>query len=109
MSKTNVKKSLEFQGKKRQLLLSRKSMHLIRIEINDKKYALISTMKIKNALELSMGVGGGGEGGGGGGGGAEEGDTVSSVVRSGLVIADLLLHSFQTNQHNTLLVDLLYK
>ena len=42
-------------------------MHLIRIEINDKKYALISTMKIKNALKLSMGVGGGGEGGGGGG------------------------------------------
>ena len=68
MSKTNVKKNLEFQGKKRQLLLSRKSMHLIRIEINDKKYALISTMKIKNALKLSMGVGGG-EGGGGGGGG----------------------------------------
>ena len=67
MSKTNVKKSLEFQGKKRQLLLSRKSMHLIRIEINDKKYALILTMKI--TLELSMGVGGGGGGGGGVGGG----------------------------------------
>ena len=45
-------------------------MHLIRIEINDKKYALISTMKVKNALKLSMGVGGGGgEGGGGGVGG----------------------------------------
>ena len=39
--------------------------------------------------------GGGGKGGGGGsggGGGAQEGDTVSSVVRSGLVIADHLLH-----------------
>ena len=44
-------------------------MHLIRIEINDKKYALISTMKIKNALELSLGVGGGGGEGEGGGGG----------------------------------------
>ena len=42
-------------------------MHLICIEINDKKYALISTMKIKNALKLTMGVGGG-EGGGVGGG-----------------------------------------
>ena len=40
--------------------LSRKSMHLIRIEIIDKKFALISTMKIKNALELMMGGGGGG-------------------------------------------------
>ena len=39
-------------------------MHLIRIEINDKKNALISMMKIKNALKLTMGVGG--EGGGGG-------------------------------------------
>ena len=38
-------------------------MHLIRIEINDKKNALISMMKIKNALKLTMGVGG--EGGGG--------------------------------------------
>ena len=37
-------------------------MLLIRIEINDKKYALVSTIKIKNALKLSMGVGGGGEG-----------------------------------------------
>ena len=36
-------------------------MHLIRIEIIDKKFALISTMKIKNALELMMGGGGGGE------------------------------------------------
>ena len=36
-------------------------MHLIRIEINDKKKALISMMKIKNALNLTMGVGGGGE------------------------------------------------
>ena len=44
--------------------LSRKSMHLIRIEIIDKKFALISTMKIKNALELVMG-GVGGVGGGG--------------------------------------------
>ena len=44
-------------------------MHLIRIEINDKKYALISTMKIKNALDLSMGGVGVGGGGGGGGGG----------------------------------------
>ena len=44
-------------------------MHLIRIDINDKKYELISTMKIKNALKLSMGVGGGGGEGGGGGGG----------------------------------------
>ena len=44
-------------------------MHLIRIEINDKKNALISMMKIKNALKLTMGVGG--EGGGGGGGGEE--------------------------------------
>ena len=41
-------------------------MHLIRIEIIDKKFALISTMKIKNALELMMG------GVGGGGGGEEE-------------------------------------
>ena len=63
MSKTNVKKASSFKGKKRQLLLSRKSMHLICIEINDKKYALISTMQIKNALKLSMGVGGGGGGG----------------------------------------------
>ena len=39
------------------------------------------------------GEGGRSEGGGsGGGGGAQEGDTVSSVVRSGLVIADHLLH-----------------
>ena len=45
-------------------------MHLIRIEINDKKKALISMMKIKNALKLTIGVGG--EGGGGGGGGGEE-------------------------------------
>ena len=37
-------------------------MHLIRIDSNDKKFALISTMK-KNALKLTMG---GGEGGGGG-------------------------------------------
>ena len=58
-------KSLEFQGKKRQLLLSRKSMHLIRIDFIDKKYTLISTIEIKNALELMMG--GVGEGGGGGG------------------------------------------
>ena len=46
-------------------------MHLIRIEINDKKNALISMMKIKNALKLTMGVGGGrggGEGEAGGGG-----------------------------------------
>ena len=42
-------------------------MHLIRIEINDKKNALISMMKIKNALKLTMGVGGGGGGVGGGG------------------------------------------
>ena len=35
--------------------LSRKSMHLIRIEIIDKKFALISTIEIKNALELMMG------------------------------------------------------
>ena len=41
-------------------------MHLIRIEIIDKKFALISTMKIKNALELMMG------GVGGVGGGEEE-------------------------------------
>ena len=34
--------------------LSRKSMHLIRIEIIDKKFALISTIEIKNALELTM-------------------------------------------------------
>ena len=73
MSKTNVKKNLEFQGKKRQLLLSRKSMHLIRIEINDKKYALISTMKIKNALDLTMG-------GVGGGGGEEEMTNKSSLA-----------------------------
>ena len=42
-------------------------MHLIRIEINDKKYVLISTIKINNALDLTMGGGGGGrreEGGG---------------------------------------------
>ena len=43
--------------------LSRKSMHLIRIEIIDKKFALISTIEIKNALELMMGGGGGGGGG----------------------------------------------
>ena len=50
-------------------------MHLIRIEIIDKKFALISTMKIKNALELMMGgVGGvGGGGGRGGGSGAKKG------------------------------------
>ena len=47
-------------------------MYLIRIEINDKKNAFISMMKIKNALKLTMGVGGEGEGGGGGGGGGEE-------------------------------------
>ena len=41
-------------------------MHLICIDINDKKYALISTMEIKNALKLTMGVGGGGGGVGGG-------------------------------------------
>ena len=70
MSKTKVKKRIEFKGKKRQLLLSRKSMH-IRIEINNKKYALISTMKIKNVLKLTMGVGEGGGGGGVGGGGEE--------------------------------------
>ena len=40
-------------------------MHLIRIEVIDKKFALISTIEIKNALELMMG-------GGGGGGGEEE-------------------------------------
>ena len=40
-------------------------MHLIRIDFNDKKYALISTIKIKNALKLTMEEGGGGEGGGG--------------------------------------------
>ena len=39
-------------------------MHLIRIDFNDKKYALISTIKIKNALKLTMGGGGGGGGGG---------------------------------------------
>ena len=39
-------------------------MHLIRIDSNDKKFALISTMKKKNALKLTRG---GGEGGGGGG------------------------------------------
>ena len=38
-------------------------MHLICIEINGKKYALISTIKIKIALKLTMGVGGGGGGG----------------------------------------------
>ena len=43
-------------------------MHLIRIDFNDKKYALISTMEIKNALKLTMG----GVGVGGGGGGGEE-------------------------------------
>ena len=68
MSKFNVKKSLEFQGKKRNLLLSRKSMHLIRIDFNDKKNALISTMEINNALKLTMGGGGGGGGEGGGDG-----------------------------------------
>ena len=53
--------------------LSGKSMHLTRIEIIDKKFALISTIEIKNALELMMrGVGGGGGGGGRGGGGGEE-------------------------------------
>ena len=35
-------------------------MHLIRIEIIDKKFALISTIEIKNALELTMWWGGGG-------------------------------------------------
>ena len=45
-------------------------MHLIRIEIIDKKFALISTIEIKNALELMMGgVGGVGGGGGRGRGG----------------------------------------
>ena len=44
-------------------------MHLIRIDFIDKKYTLISTIEIKNALKLMMG---GGEGGGGGGGGGEE-------------------------------------
>ena len=44
-------------------------MHLIRIDFIDKKYTLISTIEIKNALKLMMG---GGEGGGGGGGGEEE-------------------------------------
>ena len=43
-------------------------MHLICIGINDKKYALISTMKIKNALRLTIG----GEGGGAEGRGGEE-------------------------------------
>ena len=43
-------------------------MHLIRIDFIDKKYTLISTIEIKNALELMMG----GVGGGGGGGGGEE-------------------------------------
>ena len=38
-------------------------MHLIRIEINDKKNTFISLMKIKNALKLTTGVGGGGRGG----------------------------------------------
>ena len=41
-------------------------MHLIRIDFIDKKYTLISTIEIKNALELMMG------GVGGGGGGEEE-------------------------------------
>ena len=41
-------------------------MHLIRIDFIDKKYTLISTIEIKNALELMMG------GVGGGGGGGEE-------------------------------------
>ena len=48
-------------------------MHLIRIDFIDKKYTLISTIEIKNALELMMGgVGGGGSGGGKGGEGGEE-------------------------------------
>ena len=37
-------------------------MHLIRIDFIDKKYTLISTIEIKNALELMMGGGGGGGG-----------------------------------------------
>ena len=68
-----------------QLLLSRKSMHLIRIEINDKKYALISTMKIKNALDLSMG----GVGVGGGGGGGEEEMTNKSSLSLGRTSAGI--------------------
>ena len=36
-------------------------MHLIQIDFSDKKYALISMIKIKNALKLMMG----GEGRGG--------------------------------------------
>ena len=40
-------------------------MHLIRIDFNDKKYALISTIKIKNELKLTMGAGGEAEGRGG--------------------------------------------
>ena len=36
-------------------------MHLIRIDFIDKKYTLISTIEIKNALELMMGGGGGEE------------------------------------------------
>ena len=45
-------------------------MYMIRIDFIDKKYTLISTIEIKNALKLMMGGvgGGGGEGGGGGGG-----------------------------------------
>ena len=40
-------------------------MYMIRIDFIDKKYTLISTIEIKNALELMMG-------GVGGGGGEEE-------------------------------------
>ena len=47
------------------VVIEKINAHLIRIDSNDKKFALISRMKKKNALKLMMG---GGEGGGGGGG-----------------------------------------
>ena len=58
-------------------------MHLIRIDFIDKKYTLISTIEIKNALELMMG------GVGGGGGGEEEIRMKAGRSRSSLHRDDL--------------------
>ena len=69
-------------------------MHLIRIDFIDKKYTLISTIEIKNALELMMG----GVGGGGGGGGGEEeirikaGRSRSSLYRDDLTTVNVLVY-----------------
>ena len=60
-------------------------MHLIRIEIIDKKYTLISTIEIKNALELMMG-------GVGGGGGEEE-----IRIKTGRITHVKQINSFDTH------------